>query len=824
MPIDLRSALGGRARAANTAARAGDYQLLLGAGASIGAVTSRGAVPSARELVQILKKRYPGVPIDDSDSLPRAYQRAVLASSEQDVWRTLQGIFTNTEHQSWFKDFMGLPWRRVWTLNVDDTVENAYRSTGRSKVLTARTISWDDAYSETGHLEVIHLHGHVLDPEPRRLVFSFSEYQKAAQQRPVWDQVLGGVIGTKPLVTVGARLLDDPDIESLFVNSRPTATAPSIIVDPFISEGNEWELAKLGYIVLRCTGEDFSNAWRLEFGLDDEGLDALYAATSVDLPQMTILTTNHVPPVPRAHDYFGGDEPLWADICKNRAALFGWMGEVVEELEEWLHAARQDPVVHLLYGARLTGVSSGVLLIAREARRKHVETVIFDKSSRFNVARFLDFCRGRGPVLLVIDGAADFGDDIDKLANEALGDSNVAIYVLATERPYNDLRIEGRLSGSYSKLARIVPRVLSRPDASSIALKLQRFGRLGSLEPQTGAQRLAHFKGRDIFSALLEVEYAAGFRKRLESELRGLDSTWKRNLLLLLSLAEQEARQVGVLEASFALGLKSEVVLHELRDDEHLTALVEVVADRLIPRQRGNTVVPLVDLMGAADALRELLGMIQRLSPLATRQSLRERNRAAVLVGYLMNARQLQKSFPRGDIDGFYEDLRDTFGDWNGRYWEQRAIYAKATGDWAHAESFAGRAVSLYDDAFTRTTYGTVLINKAESLAALDDETWVKYYSRGKEEFEEAQGREPGNRITVFAFLEAALALLTVLFRGSDGEGDSRFSVDALGVAQDWRQSYSSVRITMNDEAGFESLRRVEKLSARYEALQIPAI
>lgn len=260
---DLGLLLGtSKLRSAKIAARGGEYQLFLGAGSSVGAVNRLGPLPLARDLVQVLRTRYRTAPIDEGDSLPRAYQRAVLVSSAEHVYATLREIFGNAQHMAWFAALSDLPWRRVWTLNVDDAFENAYAKGLRTQAMPCRTINWDDPYSETGQLEVVHLHGHVLEREPRRLVFSFSEYQGAAMERPVWDRILAGVLVTKPLVALGARLLDDPDIENLFLNGRPTAAAPSLVVDPYISAGNEFELVRAGYQVVRATGEEFTRCAR----------------------------------------------------------------------------------------------------------------------------------------------------------------------------------------------------------------------------------------------------------------------------------------------------------------------------------------------------------------------------------------------------------------------------------------------------------------------------------------------------------------------------------------------------------------------------------
>jgi len=816
MSLDLQAELSTSYIAARTAARAGEYQLLLGAGASVGAVNGRGEdVPLASGLVQVLRDRYRSAPIAADSTLQRAYQRAVSVSSHDDVWHTLKAIFFGANHQPWFVQLSGLPWRRVWTLNVDDAFENSYEHSLRSSVMAVRTVDWMDPFSERSELEVIHLHGRVNGPDPSPLVFSFSEYQAAAQVRPVWDNVLAGSLASKPFVIIGARLLDDPDVESLIMSNPPQSSAPSFVVDPFIDEGNRWELERLGYIVLRVSGETFVRSWVSGFGLDSNSLDLLYSASTIDIPQFQKLETNRVAPLPRSHDFLGGSEPLWADACDKRVAGFEWMAAVQQSIFGWFDQPVRKPTVHLLYGDRLVGMSSGLLEIARNAKRKSVDVVIFDRSTRFNVDRVLDYCHGRGPVLLIIDGVHEFAQDVDQLADRAQDDSSIEIYVLIADRPNRDLKIENQLVGRYVRKGARINAHRSKRDAQSIVEVLGGFGRLGSLEPMVKTERIRHFAGRDIFSSMADVELGIGFRARMLSEVDQLAEAWHRSLLFLLALAAVENNQVGVQEASFALGVSSSRILQAVKSDSHLGALVEVVGELLLPRQRTRAIAALLDGQDESTYLAALTSMLRGLAPLATNQSLRERNRAAVLVGRLMNAKALRATFPRSDIDKFYEELRPTFGEWNARYWEQRAINARHNEDWAPAESFAARAVSLYDDAFTRTTLGTILINKAASLAESNEPAWSTYYTRGQSELVRAMGKDARTRVTSFAYLESTLSLVKTLVSRPEVVETPNGSLSF--VLKDWVAAYAVMRIGLKDDQGFESGSRAEELRRRYD-------
>ncbi|MEW2553053.1 SIR2 family protein [Streptomyces zhihengii] len=807
--------------AARNAARGGQYQLLLGAGASVGAHNSRGPIPLAKDLVEILKARYPAAPIDSTDALPRAYQRAIFVSSAESVWETFVEVFKNAHHQDWFTQLAGLPWRRVWTLNIDDAFENAYRGIARSDARKSRTVSWDDPYVETGDLEVIHLHGHVLDSKPRNLIFSLSEYQMMASIKPVWSQVLAGLIGVEPFIIMGASILGDPDVESLLLAHRPTAVAPSFVVDPYIGEGNRWELEQLGYSVVKLTGEQFLEAWQDEMGLDAESVRSLEESEALSVPQFVKLQSDRVAPPPRAHDYFGGDAPVWADVIEKRPALFPWVKEIIGSMEAWLNDGAQDPVLHVIYGARMSGVTSGLLLAALEFTHLHVDVFSFDKSSRFNVPAVLRARAGKRPAVIITDAGADFSNDVDRLLKEA-AQSGVQLYMIVSESPHNDLRLEGRLGGGYRKSITKIPVRLNRNASTALVKKLDEFGRLGSLELEPTGRRIRHFQGRDVFSALMEVEHAIGFTRRLEGEVIALDSAWKKHLLLLLSIASQGARQVAVVDASIALGRASDSLTRSILDDDHMSAVTEIVDSRLLARQRDHAIKAIVRVIGADDALSATRSMVENLAPLATRTALQQRNLPVQLVGYLMTAKQLQRNFPGIDLDKqFYEPLRPLFGDWNGRYWEQRAIYSKSQGMWPTAESFAARAVGLYDDPYTRTTYGTILINKAANFAHPENSSWQEFYERGHSEFETAIHREPGNRVTVFAYLSATLELVRRLISWQEVGDLDVTNGPLLQIKGDWEARYNTLRLSLGGEQNFESARRAETMSREWQSLWV---
>lgn len=816
-PVDLEGILNSRLTAARNAVRSGQYQLVLGAGASIGARTNAGPLPDAGRLVASLAKRYPEGRIELDMRLPRAYQRAVQVSDSDDVWWYLKTIFSGCTHEPWFTTLAGVPWRRVWTLNIDDAFESAYASSVRRKFAELRVIDWVDEYVEPRGPELIHLHGQVSGKAPTPIVFSMSEYHAAAEAHGVWHKVLGGVLSSEPVVIVGARILDDLDVERLVLNARPHADAPSMIVDPFISAGNAWELENAGFVIVRDAASNWITSWTELFGLDPDQLATIYQSRATNLPQISELHPDRVPPPPLSHDVLGGSEPLWSDACAGYIAEFEWMATVTAQLRNWVAAPNPGVFVRVAYVPRLAGATAGLMKIARGACALGIRVLQFDKSVRFDTQRLLDICTGSGPTLLLVDGGHGFVDDFDDLARRAHQLTHTSLYILLADRPNHSSVIEDHLSADkYPLEVGRMPLRRTRRDARSMVSVLKYQGRLGLLESSSESDRINHFYGRDIFISQSEVEHGAGFRARLNQEIRLLTTKWHRDLVILLTLASDGGVQVSLTEAAFALDTSVESLLTALHDSDQLGALVEVDGDLLLARHRLRSVDALVRDAGGATFLATLATMLRRLAKLVSKAGY-ARSRGSSLVRHLMSAKMLRAAFPNADASSLYQQILPEYGEWNARYWEQRSIYARLAQDWDRAVSFAERAVSVWDDSFTRNTLGVNLLAKATDMAVREDPAWGTYYTLAKGEFVKALDRERSTSVTRWARLSSTLDLIAAL---ADRAAAGQLRESPEEVLDDWSASYAEFRIALPRITGSQSVEEVEHLSTRYAALR----
>ncbi|GEM_PF-4045118 len=246
----------------------GEYHLLLGAGASRGALGGDNKpLPGASELAEELMADFGlGSARDNGFNLLDAYEETATRNTSLGETRSAYFIRRFTKCKpSWHSSMLRIPWKMVWTLNIDDTLETAAEHWQRDE--TSRkliTRSWKDPYRlpETNELQCIHLHGLASNLRQRtdELIFSITEYMEAVAERHAWHRVFGDAFLQYPFIIVGARLNDEFDLADCIRRgnqSKQLTGRPSFIVLKEASPLFRERLKGWGLIPLICPAEEF---------------------------------------------------------------------------------------------------------------------------------------------------------------------------------------------------------------------------------------------------------------------------------------------------------------------------------------------------------------------------------------------------------------------------------------------------------------------------------------------------------------------------------------------------------------------------------------
>jgi hypothetical protein len=782
-------------RALRRAVRNGDYHLLLGSGASLDSIGGKKEkLPNSTDLAQQIADHFK-VPIEEGDWLWRVYARAVEDSGEEAVYQWLRKSFWGVNPPVWMDAYARVPWSSVWTLNIDDTFEQAY---DRVKTETSRkkiTVNWDEEFRHSRDLYVIHLHGCVdRDSPPRRLIFSLSEYADAQVARAAWPLNFRDIYGVSPFVVIGARLRDEPDIEKIVASRKPIHEAPSFYVRPEISAGVKRDLRAWNIIPVEMTAEQFSdNLTELTgMSLNEPPSQREEIAFRVG-QQFKELRTEGKNRIPSDHDFIGGDEPDWRDIRAGLCADLDWIRQGYSYCQQLGRSIRPSSVL-IYVGKRLTGRSAGLLSIGKALRDLSWRTFLYVGDERLDIDAILQFAASGQEIALLFDSVADIADDVSELVSLARG-AGLDVFCVATDEVSQTAKLVERFNDA-DLVHRHIKEInfhLTRTDAIHLVDKLLSIPRPGVLEEWGDARRIAHFRDRELFDAMAQLENAPGFGRRIEELVSDINGPERVEILFIAALSSRFERKLHAVDAARMVGLESETVVRMVRDTTQLGSVLKMDGLWIKPRHRWMALDACISRIGGpGEALGFLSSAINRLSAKLGKEGLRERNATAMLVGSLMTYKGMASIFSDVDLEAWYASLAPTFGDWSARYWEQRAIMNRHKGKanpaaLARAESFALRAVSILRDSYSLTTLGTVLMTKAAYGGVVHTRD---YYDRAIDSFEEASSERPTNLVAWLAYLRSSLDVI----EGLRSKASQLSDMDLWDrVIDDWARIHSQI-------------------------------
>jgi hypothetical protein len=183
--------------------------LLTGSGFSLGATDLNGrSLPTGPELARELWDiAFPNDDYDEAASLQDVYEHA-LNRRRNELFRFLrERLRTRAENlPDYYETWFSMPWRRVYTLNVDDlehSVAQAFKLPRKMVPIfaTRSEAPQADRLSVRG-LSVVHLNGGIESPE-HGLTFSTTEYAERLGKQDSWYAQLASDLLTYCVLFVG---------------------------------------------------------------------------------------------------------------------------------------------------------------------------------------------------------------------------------------------------------------------------------------------------------------------------------------------------------------------------------------------------------------------------------------------------------------------------------------------------------------------------------------------------------------------------------------------------------------------------------------------
>jgi hypothetical protein len=245
--------------------------LFTGAGFSVDALDHGGRpIPSGPELAdELWSMCFPGEARDGS-ALTDLYQHALAERPEALTSLVRQRLCVDPARlPEMYRLWFCLPWRRMYTLNVDDLESAAtarWRLPRRIVVVSALADGAQGPAADPGDdvLEVVHLNGHV-EHAPRGMTFSTMQYgaRLAAEDDPAYARLVADFYEV-PFVFVGSRLDESPLWQHLERQEGTGGVEPdrprprSFLVTPEIERARQSLLSRLGITWLPMSTRQFT--------------------------------------------------------------------------------------------------------------------------------------------------------------------------------------------------------------------------------------------------------------------------------------------------------------------------------------------------------------------------------------------------------------------------------------------------------------------------------------------------------------------------------------------------------------------------------------
>lgn len=792
----------------------GEYHLLLGAGVSLSAFSSDGQpLPNAGKLANDILEEFKVSTDGEKIDLKRAYEAVENLKDTKGRNRSeyLKARFTNCK-PTWHSALAKILWRRIWTLNIDDVIEQAFALCDCRQEL--KIYNWNSIYQEpereNNELQIIHLHGYApyLKPLESNIVFSITEYLQVSSKHHAWHRIFGDEYLLRPFIIIGASLVDEFDLAECLRRSNDSQKMtgrPSIIIRPNITGFQRSELQKFGLIPVQAEAQsffDYINQILPDIELQQASLVPGNLAVTLPLEARTFLRQFRGLSVETSsefrrsnRDFYQGDDPAWEDIINNLDAKFEIVDRIISEVEILKVRQHGEPyqAVYCIYGPLSCGKSTALLRIGRELISLGFDIFLFQGLEYLDVRAAFWWIQNYTNCILLFDGLSDFSRDIEKLAKKCKNSRN-NLLIVSTERESRLSRVYESISPDFlieSKEYRMGE--LSNLDIDRLINKLNNQRRLGKLTSVSDDARRKYFRKeskRQLLAGMWELERGKGFQFRLVNELKSIKNDLLRVVYELTCMSYLFSYPLPRGIVCVASGVSPLDLTKELAPSGQLFGIVREEVTGLRPHHRVVAKLILEEL-DKKSLFQISQALAKALSPYITAHTMRQGTITYRIAKEIQDVELVKRWVGIEYLREWYEHLIQEYG-WNARFWEQRALAEAELHSFPKARSFAEQAVKLRKDAFTTNTLATILLRMSLDYFEPGSELSKEYFWEGIKNLRES--RNLGERkfehpyITFFTY---ALYFVREVFKKNAHIIEPRLSREW----QDWQIAAEQISI-----------------------------
>lgn len=700
--------------------KAGEYNAFLGAGVSLDAANAAGAFLPSGEVLRARLCEVAGL------STRSPMQRAASALTEAQIEIELTTRFSGAVPGPSLAPFPRFLWKRIYTLNIDEGLEAAYKQPGNLQ----RPVPYhfQDTFDEPRSLDtvpIMHLHGRVSEPH-RGYVFDRAAYAKLMSDNNAWMTVLAEVMPVEPFIVMGTSL-DEIDL-AFYLAKRSSDTqredrGPSFLVEPYPDAQTTKECERHGMHLYVGTAVQFFA--ELEALIPERpGAYDLVAKSTRDLfpngaSHSVVLSFasdfERVPATPpvqgKGIQFAYGHPPEWSDLARNWDVGRKLSSRIRPILEAYLGKKIAERALVVLDDPG-TGKTTVLRRVAYDLSTAGVTVLYANALSRLepaSTAEALDLIDE--PLVIIVDNLADQAASI-KSVLEASGKPD--FYVLAADRRYR-----------------------SRHIVRSMGYTAYRIVDGLTIDTAEAAQLVTSYVQRGIAGAAGATNNPAAFARQLAGEPIAVASCLILNnmqpLDRIISSTYNAARQnerirylcAALAQYCFSGGARYEILSavsdrsywKEQFDTSHPLPLdyFDSRKDFVVPLN-ATLAIRTLETAPKADILIAFERLSRGLAPRVNRNAIKRRMPEARLAGRLFDYEDVVRKFLYDDAGSFYATAQKDWR-WNSRYWEQVALYLlaryrveKDPALLQEAVQHARHAVGVETHPMPLTTLGKVLL------------------------------------------------------------------------------------------------------------------
>lgn len=538
----------------------GELIVFIGAGASKSSLNDNNEyIPDGAKLSEKICQKI-GIPYH-GEALSKVYSAATDILGEMKLIKLLEEEFKYCKYSDDYKGLARLPLKRIYTLNIDDCIENAIRRSDTNSRLDVK--NRNDFITEYSYLNkvktLVKLNGDINRPD-QGFIFSAQEYARNMTKHVNWYGELAKDMHTYTFLFIGTKL-DEPLLEyhlELFKkNNNVSTSTKSYVLTPSATEIEKLSLKQnnlehisgtlsdfISYIDNQFSGkipsnEDIARNINPYMIQNDRliNIELANCITPVNLRNLMSRRSNEEP-LTTVKEFYRGFKPTWTDIIDDVPA-------VLKKTNDYIKSAfgtnNKPCELFVIYGVAGSGKSTALKQIALHLSNQKDHKVyfidnIYEKLT--DVLAYLDSIHSQ-PYYICIDRIINNRyQELSEIINKR---TTKAIFIITENTTLWERKAKAVLGQSTTSYLNIS--TIESEDVDNILEKIKEFGNwtiLGKMSLQDRRKELTDKASKQLLIGLLEATSGYGYQEIIIKDFNSITSVDERNLLLLASIPALE--------------------------------------------------------------------------------------------------------------------------------------------------------------------------------------------------------------------------------------------------------------------------------------------